>query len=45
MLGDDAFYWFTIEAAPADDIYEMSDAEIAEYGLLTAPMLAPGALK
>jgi hypothetical protein len=35
MLGDDAFYWFTIYAAPADDIHIMSEREIAEYGLLT----------
>lgn len=35
MLGNDAFYWFTIYAAPADDIYEMTDAEIRQYGLLT----------
>lgn len=35
MLGDDAFYWFTIYAAPADDIYLMTDAEIGQYGLLT----------
>ncbi len=35
MLGDDAFYWFTIYAAPADDIYIMTDAEIREYRLLT----------
>ncbi len=35
MLGGDAFYWFTIYAAPADDIHVMTDAEIGEYGLLT----------
>jgi hypothetical protein len=35
MLGSDAFYWFTIYAAPADDIHIMSELEIAEYGLLT----------
>jgi len=35
MLGDDAFYWFTIYAAPADDIYVMTDAEVRQYGLLT----------
>ena len=35
MLGDDAFYWFTIEAAPAEEIHVMSDAEISRYGLLT----------
>ena len=35
MLGNDAFYWFTIYAAPADDIYIMNDTEIRQYGLLT----------
>ncbi len=35
MLGDDAFYWFTIQAAPADDIYIMNADEILEYGLVT----------
>ena len=35
MLGNDRFYWFTIYAAPADDIHIMSEHEIAEYGLLT----------
>ncbi|MBT3187571.1 MAG: hypothetical protein HN335_01100 [Anaerolineae bacterium] len=38
MLGDDAFYWFTIYAAPADGIYEMTDAEIEQYGLITQPI-------
>ena len=36
MIGDDAFYWFTLEAAPADDIHLMTAAEIARFGLLTA---------
>ncbi len=35
MLGSDAFYWFTILAAPADGIHIMTDAEIARFGLLT----------
>ena len=35
MLGNDAFYWFTIYAAPSDGIYEMSETEIEQYGLLT----------
>ncbi|HIP24166.1 MAG TPA: alpha/beta hydrolase [Rhodobacteraceae bacterium] len=35
MLGDDAFYWFTIYAAPADGIYEMKAEEIEQFGLLT----------
>lgn len=38
MLGDDAFYWFTIYAAPANGIYEMKEAEILQYGLLTEPI-------
>ena len=36
MLGDDAFYWFTIYAAPAADIYYMTSAEVAEYGMVNA---------
>lgn len=35
MLGDDAFYWFTIYAAPFDGIHEMTPAEIDRYGLIT----------
>ena len=35
MLGDDAFYWFTIHAAPADSVHFMSNAEIRKYELLT----------
>ena len=35
MLGEDDFYWFTIYAAPADDIHEMSMEEIEKYKLLT----------
>lgn len=38
MLGQDDFYWFTIYAAPADDIYVMSEDEIISYGLLTQPI-------
>ena len=38
MLGADAFYWFTIYAAPADDMHWMTAAEITTYGLLTAPV-------
>ena len=39
MLGDDAFYWFTIYAAPADDIHIMTLQEIEEYELLTQPVI------
>ncbi|WP_424942892.1 alpha/beta hydrolase [Aliiroseovarius crassostreae] len=38
MLGDDAFYWYTIEAAPAAGIHIMTREEIEKYGLLTEPM-------
>ncbi len=37
MLGNDEFYWFTLEAASADDIHEMSLAEVERFGLLTSP--------
>jgi hypothetical protein len=36
MLGSAAFYWFTLQAAPSDGIHEMTQAEIARFGLLTA---------
>lgn len=29
------FYWFTIQAAPASDIYNMTHEEMYEYKLLT----------
>lgn len=35
MLGSDAFYWFTLQAAPSDGIHVMTDAEIARFGLVT----------
>lgn len=38
MLGSDAFYWFTLQAAPSDGIHEMTAAEIARFGLLTQPV-------
>lgn len=44
MLGDDAFYWFTIEAAPAAGMHNMTAAEIEKYGLLTEPVLPAGTL-
>lgn len=34
MLGSDAFYWFTLQAAPSDGIHVMTKAEIARFGLL-----------
>ena len=39
MLGSDAFYWFTLQAAASDEIHEMTAAEIARFGLLTQPVL------
>lgn len=35
MLGSDAFYWFTLQAAPSTGIHEMTAAEIARFGLIT----------
>ena len=35
MLGSSDFYWFTLQAAPSDEIHEMTAAEIARFGLLT----------
>lgn len=35
MLGNDAFYWFTIYAAPADGIHIMTPQEIRRFGLAT----------
>lgn len=40
MLGDDAFYWFTIYAASAADMHWMTAAEIVQFGLLTDPVQA-----
>ncbi|MFS4579754.1 alpha/beta hydrolase [Phaeobacter sp. C3_T13_0] len=34
MLDDDAFYWFTIYAAPADGMHVMTGAEIRKYKLV-----------
>ncbi len=45
MLGNDAFYWFTIEAAPAAEMHIMTPTEITQYGLLTEPALAAGSLR
>ena len=35
MLGSDAFYWFTLRAAPSDGIHVMTREEIARFGLAT----------
>lgn len=29
------FYWFTLQAAPAEDIYFMTEAEMAQYKMVT----------
>ncbi|MCD4754146.1 MAG: hypothetical protein K8R40_13835 [Anaerolineaceae bacterium] len=39
MLGKDDFYWFTIYAASAKDIHEMTQEEIEKYELLTKPVM------
>ena len=39
MLGSDAFYWFTLRAAPSDGIHELTAAEIARFGLRTQQTL------
>jgi beta-lactamase class D len=41
MLGKDDFYWFTIYAASADEIYWMKPAEVQQYGLITTSFLPP----
>lgn len=38
MLGDEDFYWFTIQAAPADGMHTMTKKEISKYRLLTGPI-------
>ena len=35
MLGSDAFYWFTLQAAPFDEIYVMNRSEMIRFGLIT----------
>lgn len=35
MLGSDAFYWFTLEAAPFDGVHEMTRAELVQFGVVT----------
>lgn len=41
MMGTDAFYWFTIYAAPADSVYWMNSEEVKRFKLSTTPFLAP----
>ena len=33
----DAFYWYTLEAAPADDIHWMTEEELKRFSMLTDP--------
>ncbi|MBM7068858.1 hypothetical protein [Actibacterium sp. 188UL27-1] len=40
VLGSDAFYWFTIQAAPFDGMHQMTQAEIRRFGLLTRSVMA-----
>ena len=35
MLGSDAFYWFTLQAAPYDGVYLMNRNEMISFGLIT----------
>ncbi len=35
MLGSDAFYWFTLEAAPFDEVHVMTRNEMIKYGVVT----------
>lgn len=39
MLGKDDFYWYTIYAAPADDIHYMTNEEILKYNMLTEAII------
>jgi hypothetical protein len=35
MLGSDAFYWFTLQAAPSGQIHLMTPSELGRFGILT----------
>lgn len=35
---DPAFYWFTIEAAPAEEMHWMTSMEVDQYGVSTSPV-------
>jgi hypothetical protein len=35
MLGSDAFYWFTLQAAPFDGVYLMNRGDMIRFGLIT----------
>ncbi len=38
MLGADTLYGFALQAAPADGIHVLTEAEVAQLGLLTTPL-------
>ena len=35
MLGSDAFYWFTVEAASFNEVHVMTRGELIKYGVVT----------
>ncbi len=37
-----SFYWFVINAAPADGMYFMTEEELERFNLLTKPIIEPG---
>lgn len=41
MLGKDAFYWFTLAAAPSGGMYVLRERDINGFGLLTRPIENP----
>ena len=38
-----SFYWYTLEAAPADEIHYMTNSELETFSMLTAPIMRPSA--
>jgi hypothetical protein len=34
-----AFYWYTLEVATADEIYWMTEEELDEYNMITSPII------
>lgn len=42
MLGSRDFYWFSIHAAPSDDIHWMSQAELRTFGIATPGVTLEG---
>jgi hypothetical protein len=33
-----SFYWYTLEAASAEDIHWMTESELEQYNMLTSPI-------